>query len=67
MADDPPKDFDDDDRSTLREVIEDFRSRKAVREKLATWGKYLLMASGVLLALTQFRDAIREWLRVKGG
>jgi hypothetical protein len=64
---DPP-DFDDDDRATLRAMIDDFRSRKAVREQLKTWGKYFLVASGALLALTQIRDAIRTWLQiVKGG
>jgi len=62
-----PLEFDRDDRATLREVINDHRSRKAVREQLKTWGAYLLVASGVLVALAQFRDAIRSWLQIKGG
>lgn len=64
---DIPPDFDDEDRSTLREVIDDFRSRKAVREKLKTWAIYLGVASGVLVALAQFRDTLRSWLQIKGG
>lgn len=64
---DIPPDFDADDHATLREVIDDHRSKKAVRAQLKTWAMYLLTASGVLLALTQFRDAIREALRIKGG
>jgi len=60
-------DFDRDDWATLRSVIDEHRSRVAVREKLKTWGAYLLVASGVLVALAQFRDAIRSWLQIKGG
>jgi len=64
---DIPQDFDEDDRITLREVINDHRSRKAVREQLKTWAIYLGIASGVLVALAQFRDTLRSWLQIKGG
>jgi hypothetical protein len=66
MTGEPPKGFDTEDWATLREVIEDHRNNKAVKAKFSTWGKALLVASGVLIALSQFRDAINTWLS-KGG
>lgn len=67
MHEEPPKVFDTEDWATLREVIDDYRKRQAVRSTLMIWGKYLLVASGVLIAFAQFRDTIRSWLQIKGG
>lgn len=60
----PLVDFDREDRETLRAMIVDFRQRKAVRETLWTWAKYLAIASGALIALTQLRDFIKQFLGV---
>lgn len=58
----PFPDFDREDLETLREMLAEHRSRKAVREMLGTWGKYLTVGAAVLIALTQYRDTIRAWL-----
>lgn len=63
----PSSKFDDEDMATLRDVIIDHRKRQAVRSTVASWGKYFLVASGVLVALVQLRDFLRSLLQIKGG
>lgn len=68
MIDELQDEFDQEDYKTLREVIDDHRSRKAVQEKLKIWGKYLVVLSGVLIALTQLRGWVRDalqWIQMK--
>ena len=70
MKADPPDvpkvdDFDREDRETIKAMIAEYRSRKAVRETLKTWAMYLATASGVLIALSQFRDYLKSGLGIK--
>lgn len=70
MTSEPPKgpdDFDADDWATLKDVIVAQRKRMAVQETITTWGKWLAIASGAFVAISYFRDVIKEWLQIKGG
>lgn len=60
---DVPGGLDDDDWATIRDVIADYRRRQAFRDTLSTYGKYILAASGALLAVAQLRDFFKGWLR----
>lgn len=61
---DVPGGFDDEDVATLRDIIAEFRRRQAFRDTITTYGKYLLAASGALLAITQLRDFFKGWLKL---
>lgn len=60
---DVPGGFDDEDQATLREVIAEYRRRKAFRETVGTWVKYILAASGALIAIAQLRGFFRDLLK----
>lgn len=66
----PPKrpsdvsgEFDDEDIATLKELIVEHRRRKAFHQTVATYGKWLAVASGILIALTQLRGFFRDLLK----